>query len=109
MRASIAAWLLAWWPGRQAELRRQYRAMLVQSPLVVADLRAFCMEGESTFDAGSARQSDFNEGSRAVWLHIVDAAGVTDDEIRAMRDELHEAQGAVRPAPARPDPLGEFD
>lgn len=54
---------------------------------VLKDLATFCFAQQSTFVVGQAQQTAFNEGKRAVWLHIYDKLYPPG----AARYELHES------------------
>lgn len=62
------------WGGEAPALPRYYREIFRSEgdagSAVLADLAAFCLAAEATYVPGDAQASAFNEGRRAVWLHI---------------------------------------
>ena len=82
---SGAAWLKGLWGRKARDVATAYRERLdpggVHSRLVLADLAQLCNATQSTIVAGDPQGTAFNEGKRAVWLHIQDMVRLSPDEI----------------------------
>lgn len=52
--------------------------------LLLADLAALCGAGETSFVPGDALETAFNEGKRAVFLHVTAVLGLDAAEIAGL-------------------------
>ena len=72
--APTLAWLARQFGRRGGEVAAAYRAALSPSSprgrLVLADLARLCGAGRTSFVPGDALETAFNEGKRAVFLHV---------------------------------------
>lgn len=59
---------------------------------VMADLATFCLAGEETYVQGDPQGSAFNEGRRAVWLHIQGMRGQSRHEVQRYLDRINRNQ-----------------
>lgn len=82
---SAAAWLQGLWGRRAHDVATAYRERLdphgVHSRLVLADLAQICHATQSTIVPGDPQGTAFNEGKRAVWLHVQDVLRLSPDDI----------------------------
>ena len=73
-RDASAGWLVRLWGGEAAAVARAYRHCLdparPEARRVLADLARLCMAGETSVVPGDPQGTAFNEGKRAVWLHL---------------------------------------
>ena len=95
MRSRIAAWLTFLWPrDRREPVVRAYRQTLdPASPvarLVLADLAHLCQVKDTSMVPDSPHGTAFNEGKRAVWLHIQDMLDIQPDDIPQLLEEVRE-------------------
>lgn len=88
-RAIAIAWLQNYWQprGRARELGRQYGAMREECPLVLADLKRFCCDDDSTFVQGEPDTTLINQGKREVWLHIKEMLGLDHEDLEHLKEE----------------------
>ena len=92
MRSRIAAWLRFLWPGNRQEVvvRAYQQALDPKTPvgsLVLADLAHLCQVKDTSVVPDSPHGTAFNEGKRAVWLHIQDMLDIEPDDIAALLRE----------------------
>lgn len=84
-------WLGLIWPGRRRDVITAYRERFdpngVHSRIVLADLARLCRAGETTMVPGDPHGTAFNEGMRAVWLHIQGMCGLALDDIPPIEKE----------------------
>lgn len=73
-RNAAAAWLARLWGGEARTVARAYGRCLdpagADARCVLADLARLCMAGETSVVPGDPQGTAFNEGKRAVWLHL---------------------------------------
>ena len=73
-RDAAAGWLVRLWAGEAPAVARAYRHCLdparSDARRVLADLARLCMAGETSVVPGDPQGTAFNEGKRAVWLHL---------------------------------------
>lgn len=87
------AWLRSRWRGCEKPVAGAYYTLFgpesAEGRQVIADLAAFCNVTETSFLLGAADATAFNEGKRAVFLHIAEMAGLTpvDFSFEAPREE----------------------
>ena len=88
---SAAAWLARLWGWRAADVAAAYRQQLdpdgTRSRLVLADLAQVCMAGETSVVPGDPQGTAFNEGKRAIWLHIQSMLRLDPSEIPNPEDK----------------------
>lgn len=102
-QASILAWWRRRWGRRADEVARQYRIIgeaLRHNPLALADLADLAQAQASTHVPGDPCTSAFNEGRRALFNHLMEAARLSDLDVRAAQ-----AQGRPRAEDFTIDPL----
>lgn len=51
---------------------------------MLSDLSKFCCASAPSFDPGNSRMTDYNEGARAVWLHIVSQIDTDEHKLEAI-------------------------
>lgn len=66
-----------------------YAALLAtpEGKLMLRDLAAYCRVGASSFVAGDPHQTAFNEGTRDVFLHVAEMAGVRPEDFTSLLAE----------------------
>lgn len=88
---SAAAWLARLWRGRASDVAAAYRQQLdpdgPRARLVLADLAALCGAGETSVVPGDPQGTAFNEGKRAVWLHVASMLRLDPGDIPNPEDE----------------------
>lgn len=92
MRSRVDAWLHFLWPAHRREpvVRAYAQTLDPGSPvarLVLADLMHLCQAKDTSMVPGDPHQTAFNEGKRAVWLHIQDMLDVDADDIAELLKE----------------------
>ncbi len=85
---------LLWLWGREAPALPRYYRQVFDSEgdagsAVLADLAAFCLAAEATYVPGDSQASAFNEGRRAVWLHIQAMREETGQELSQHLDRIN--------------------
>ena len=85
MRDRIDQWLRFLWPApRREEVVLAYRQALAPdgpaSRLVLADIAHLCQVKDTSVVPGDPQATAFNEGKRAVWLHIQDMLDIAPDD-----------------------------
>lgn len=85
--AATRAWLARRFGPRAGEVAAAYRQTLGRdSPrgrLILADLATLCGAGRTSFVPGDALETAFNEGKRAVFLHIAAILALTAADLAA--------------------------
>ncbi len=91
----IFSWLRPWAERRQAAtLVSAYRQAFAGRAHVLADLAALCHAQAETYVRGDPHETAFNEGRRAVWLHIQRMLDLTDRDLRDLKEVLdHDRHG----------------
>ena len=87
MRAG-AGWLQRLWGRRAPAVAAAYRESLGRSPEVLADLARLCHATHSTIVPGDPHGTAFNEGKRAVWLHIADLLALGPEDFHPPVQEV---------------------
>ena len=82
-----ARWLRALWGGRARRVAAAYRASLGGAPDVLADLARLCHAMHPTIVPGDPLGTAFNEGKRAVWLHVAEMLALSPDDFPAIPEE----------------------
>lgn len=87
---SAAAWLVRLWRDRAGDVAAAYRERLdpdgPRARLVLADLAALCGAGETSVVPGDPQGTAFNEGKRAVWLHLQDMLALAPDRLTELME-----------------------
>ena len=87
-----AAWLTRLWGGEAADVARAYRRCLdggePAARRVLADLARLCMAAETSVVPGDPQGTAFNEGKRAVWLHLQSILSLDPTAIDSMIKEI---------------------
>lgn len=90
----ILEWLRPWARrGRSHDLVLAYRHAFTNRVTLLADLAVLCSAHDETYVPGDAHQTAFNEGRRAVWLHIMRMLRLKEAELRRLQeviDDIHE-------------------
>ena len=91
---TLTAWLRRRWGRRSVDVVRAYRRALDPDTeagrLVLADLAQECHVGRSTFRPGDPTASAFEEGKRAVWLHLAAMLDLPIDRLSDLVKEVRE-------------------
>lgn len=84
-------WLRSLWPaGTVAAVVQDYERTFRRAPLVLADLAHLCHAARSTI-AADPYETAFNEGKRAVWLHIAEMLSLKpEDYVTIVKEIEHE-------------------
>lgn len=90
-RSHSADWLVRLWGGEAAVVVGAYRRCFDPADAdvrrVLADLARLCMAGETSVVPGDAQGTAFNEGKRAVWLHLKAVLALEPDTIETVIEE----------------------
>lgn len=94
MRGAVR-WLRAVWrrPGRDDlpyRVQEEYRKVFAGAPLVLADLAHLCHAVRSSVTSADPNATVFNEGKRAVFLHILDMLELDATDLARVTDPLVE-------------------
>ena len=80
-------WLRPWAErGRAQALAGAYRGAFAGRRLVLADLARLCNAAEVSFRPGDPHMTAFNEGKRAVWLHIAAMLALTERDLADLKE-----------------------
>jgi hypothetical protein len=83
-----ARWLARLWGGRSRRVAAAYRESLGRAPDVLADLARLCHAQHPTIVPGDPLGTAFNEGKRAVWLHIAELLALRPDDLPSIPQEV---------------------
>lgn len=87
----LLEWLRPWIiRGRANSLVAQYRAAFESRRDVLTDLARLCHARAETYVPGDPTATAFNEGRRAVWLHIQRMLNVAPDDLETWKEEMDE-------------------
>ncbi len=85
----VLEWLRPWaQKGHARDLAAAYRRTFPARSPVLTDLAALCHASQETYVPGDPTATAFNEGRRAVWLHIMRMLGLTDADLRQLQEDL---------------------
>ena len=87
---SAAGWLRRTWSSGAGEVAAAYRRRLAPDDaagrLVLADLARLCCATQSSVVPGDPHGTAFNEGKRAVWLHIQDMLALAPERLSELME-----------------------
>ena len=87
---SGAVWLRRMWTGQAGDVAAAYRERLgpedAAARLVLADLARLCCAADSSVVPGDPQGTAFNEGKRAVWLHLQDMLALAPDRLTELME-----------------------
>ncbi len=87
--APVLRWLAPWAArGRADALTASYRAAFAGRDDVLADLAVLCNAANVSFAAQDPTLTAFNEGKRAVWLHIQAMLALTPRDLADLKEVL---------------------
>ncbi len=94
-------WLLPWARQGQADdLLAAYSRAFSGNRAVLADLAVLCHAWAETYVPGDAQGTAFNEGRRAVWLHIMRMLECSPEDLQTVKDMLHHERSAYGHGPS---------
>ncbi|MCB9949170.1 MAG: hypothetical protein H6842_15315 [Rhodospirillaceae bacterium] len=87
---SGTGWLRRTWAGGAADVAAAYRRQLAPDDaaarLVLADLARLCCATQSSVVPGDPQGTAFNEGKRAVWLHVQDMLALRPERLTELME-----------------------
>lgn len=90
-RDAAAGWLVRLWGGEAALVGRAYGRCLdpagADARRVLSDLARLCMAAETSVVPGDPQGTAFNEGKRAVWLHLQAMLALEPETVESVMKE----------------------
>ncbi len=84
------SWLSRTWAREAADVAAAYRQRLAPDDaaarLVLADLAQICCATQSSVVPGDPHGTAFNEGKRAVWLHLQDMLALQPERLSELME-----------------------
>ncbi len=87
----VLEWLRLWARRGEADrLALAYRLAFTGRRPVLTDLAVLCHAMAETYVPGDPHATAFNEGRRAVWLHIMRMLDLTTEDMRQLQEMMHD-------------------
>ncbi len=85
----VLDWLRPWAErGQAGPMMAAYDEAFRNRPDLLADLARLCNADAETYVPGDPHATAFNEGRRAVWLHIQRMLSLTGADLRALQERM---------------------